>query len=302
MYLTTFQGQTLTACLPLMEVEVLGGRRGVALPFTDEVAPLALAADQAKRLLRRAIEIGHERGWRYLEMRGGGQFMLDEAGVPPNPSFFGHQIDLRSSPDELFKRLDGSIRRGIRTAERGGLQVEFSTKQEGMRSYYSLHCLTRKRHGLPPQPWSFFSKIHEQVVACGQGFVTLVQHGGRVVAGAVFLTFGRAAIYKYGASDLAHQHLRPNNLVMWETIRKLIGHEMEHLNLGRTSMSNEGLRRFKQGWGSSEYLMRYLRYDYRKGAFVPVADEAHGWHNAVFRRLPTFLLRLTGSLFYRYCG
>ena len=125
----------------------------------------------------------------------------------------------------------------------------------------------------------------------------MARHGGRAVAGAVFLTFGRSAIYKYGASDLAHQHLRPNNLVMWESIRKLVEQQMDCLNLGRTSLSNEGLRRFKQGWGSSDYLMRYLKYDYQRRAFVSVADQAHGWHNAVFQRLPMALLRVTGPGF-----
>lgn len=303
MYLAAWQDATMTGCLPLMEIEVLArGRRGVALPFSDEVAPLGTVPGQTQRLLRDAMELGRGRGWRYLEVHGGGELLGNESGHSVQGSFLGHQIDLRKPIEELFRKLDGSIRRGIRAAERSGVQVEFTTQGEGMRAYYALHCLTRKRHGLPPQPWSFFKKIHECVLACGQGFVTLARHGGQVVAGAVFLTFGRSAIYKYGASDLAHQHLRPNNLVMWESIRRLVEQQMDCLNLGRTSLSNEGLRRFKQGWGSSDYLMKYLKYDYKRRAFVGVADQAHGWHNAVFQRLPMAMLRLTGSLLYRYCG
>jgi len=303
MYLTTFQGERMTGCLPLMEVQVLGrGRRAVSLPFTDEIVPLATGPEEAAHLMRHALELGQQRGWRILEVRGGGNLPVEGNDTQGAASFLGHRIDLRASTETLFQGLDGSIRRGIRLAERNGVQVEFSTLTEGMRSYYSLHCLTRKRHGLPPQPWSFFATIHKHMMSCGQGFVALARHGGQVVAGAVFLTFGRSAIYKYGASDFVHQHLRPNNLVMWESIRKLVGQQIRDLNLGRTSLSNEGLRRFKQAWGSSEYLMKYLRFDYGKGVFVPVKDGAHGWHNAVFRRVPTFLLRLTGSLFYRYCG
>jgi len=34
-----------------------------------------------------------------------------------------------------------------------------------MGEYYRLHCLTRKRHGLPPQPTGFFQKIQEHIIA-----------------------------------------------------------------------------------------------------------------------------------------
>ena len=48
---------------------------------------------------------------------------------------------------------------------------------------------------------------------------------------------------------LTFQNLRPNNLVMWEGIKSLMQRGADTLHLGRTSMENEGLRRFKLSRG-----------------------------------------------------
>ena len=120
------------------------------------------------------------------------------------------------------------------------------------------------------------------------------------VAGAVFFHFGKTAIYKFGASHKAFQHLRANNLVMWEAIKWHARRGLGMLDFGRTSLENEGLRRFKLGWGTQERLIDYFRYDQRKAGFVTARDESAGWHNRIFRMLPVPLSRLIGATFYRH--
>ena len=109
---------------------------------------------------------------------------------------------------------------------------------------------------------------------------------------------GGHALYKFGASDHAYQHLRPNNLVMWSGIRECAGRGCGRLHFGRTSAGNEGLRRFKLGFGAREEEIRYSKYDFRGGRFVADADRVEGWFNRVFGCLPTPLLRLAGRLIY----
>jgi len=114
------------------------------------------------------------------------------------------------------------------------------------------------------------------------------------------LHFGRHAIYKFGASDEAQQQLRANNLVMWRAILHYASEGFADLDFGRTSLGNEGLRKFKLGWGARELAADYVRYDFRRSAYVPARDEAQGWHNQVFQALPLPLSRLAGSLLYRH--
>jgi len=75
-YFATLAGERLDALLPVMEVDSwLTGRRGVSLPFTDYCDPLASDLPAFKQLFEQAVQYGRERHWKYLELRGGRQFL-----------------------------------------------------------------------------------------------------------------------------------------------------------------------------------------------------------------------------------
>ncbi|MDR3458970.1 MAG: peptidoglycan bridge formation glycyltransferase FemA/FemB family protein [Verrucomicrobiae bacterium] len=283
--------------LPLMEVDSwLTGRRGVALPFTDECAPLGAGPESFGGIFAEAVAFGKSRGWKYLELRGGGEFLEGPASI----SFYGHGLDLSADERAMFERMDGSARRAVRKAEGKGVTVEISRSLEAVRDFYRLQCLTRKRHGLPPQPWAFFVNIHRLIVSQNLGMVAVAGHAGKKIAASVYFFMGGRAIYKYGASDFAQQHLRGPNLVMWEAMKWLARQGATRLNLGKTSLTNEGLRRFKLNLGAHEERVGYVKFDLRRGRFVTEKDGVAGWHNAVFRALPGFASRAAGSLLYRH--
>jgi len=54
-----------------------------------------------------------------------------------------------------------------------GLTVTRETSREAMEEFFRLNCLTRKRHGLPPQPAVFFKKIYEHIISPKYGSVFL---------------------------------------------------------------------------------------------------------------------------------
>jgi hypothetical protein len=70
------------------------------------------------------------------------------------------------------------------------------------------------------------------------------------------------------------------------------------LNLGRTSLSQEGLRRFKLGLGATEEKVQYGKYDFGSKQFILDEDRVEGWFNRVFASLPMPLLRLAGAILY----
>ncbi len=286
------------ALLPLMEVNSwLTGRRGVSLPFTDECAPLCTDPDSFRRLYRAALVQAAARGWAYLECRGSQPLF---PGVPPSTSYWGHRLEL--SPDEpgLFAKLESSTRRAVRRAEHGGVTVEFSQDLAATEDFFRLFCRTRRHHGAPPQPFRFFERIHRHVFSQNLGWVVLARQGRQPIAGAVFFHAGKTANYKFGASDRRFLHLRANNLVMWQAIQWYARHGFTALDFGRTSLTNDGLRRFKLGWGARERRIDYFRYDRRKAGFVSVRDEAAGWYTRIFRLLPGVVSRLTGAALYRH--
>lgn len=286
------------ALLPLMEANSwLRGRRAISLPFTDECAPLSGADGHFRPLFQNVVALGRARGWKSIELRGGRKFF---AQVPASLSFYGHRLDLSQGEERLFENMDGSVRQAVRKAERGGVIVEVSQSAEALREYYFLQCLTRKRHGLPPQPWRFFLNIWRHILSQNQGVVALGASGGAKIAGAVYFFLGGRAIYKYGASDLRQQHLRPNNLVMWEAMKWLARRGCSSLHLGKTSLDNDGLRKFKLNLGAIEERIEYVKFNLRENRFEVEADRINGWHNRVFRALPVCVSKRAGELLYKH--
>jgi len=299
-YFCRFANERLEELLAVMEVSSpCTGRRGVSLPFTDFCPWLTDSSlgpnGDAPRLQDAAVEHGRTRDWRYLECRGPG---TGWPGGTPSLSFLGHCVDLRPGEEALFAGLDSAFRRGIRKGGRLAIRVEFDNDLASIKRFFGMHCLTRRRHGLPPQPFRFFENIARYVLEAGQGVVGTAWAGESPVAAAVFFHRGKEVIYKYGASDYAFQNLRPNNVLMWEAMRRFCSQGYERLHLGRTSLGEEGLRRFKLGFGAREEPIDYYSYNLREKTFLVDKDGTEGWFNQVFRRMPLPLLRFAGAILY----
>jgi hypothetical protein len=297
-YFTVRDSGGIRSLLPVMEVDSwLTGRRGVSLPFTDKVAPLAPDQQAFDALYREALLLAKNRGWKYLEFRGGRARFGD---VAASDSFLGHQLDLTAGESALFAKLESSTRRAIRKAQESDLTIEFSRDPDSVRSFYQLMCLTRYRHGVPPQPFRFYSSLQRHIMAQKKGWVVLARHGGHAVAGAVYFHFGGTVTYKFGASDEKFQHLRANNLVMWESIKRHVADGFERMDFGRTAADNDGLRRYKTGWGATEFPIDYVRFDLRSNQFVRGVISPTGWRTRLCGILPDPALRLVGSLLYKH--
>jgi CelD/BcsL family acetyltransferase involved in cellulose biosynthesis len=296
-YLAAMKANGAEALLPIMEVSSpLTGRRGVALPFSDECAALCADGRDASVLFHHALELAKKRNWAHLEVRG--EIPGLDSVAASRADLVGHTLELSVGPDALFARLEPSVRRAIRKAKRCGVRVTQTTSMEGVDRYYALHCVTRRKHGVPPQSRGFFRAIVEQLFDAGHGFIMEARHAGRLLAAAIFLHYGCTAVYKFGASHPAHLSLRANDLVMWEAIEWLSTRGFSRLSMGRSATSNEGLRRFKRGFGTTEALIPYYRYDLRRAEFVALLAEKENWTNRVLQFAPLPLFRMLGRAAY----
>jgi hypothetical protein len=295
-YLHFSCGRRLVALVPLMEVRSpFTGRRGVCLPFSDACEPLIFNQEMISVVRDRLLRFTQERRWKYLEIRGGKSF---EPTAGPSTKFWSHTLTLRSEPEELLARFASSVRRAIRKAERNGVSATAVRSRQSVGDFYQLHVQTRRRHGLPPQPTSFFLNIYEHIIKPGLGFTVLAQRDSRLIAAAVFFRFGKNALYKYAASDKRLQEFRANNLVMWEGIQFLLRNGVEKLHFGRTECENDGLRRFKLSWDTQEEIIHYYRVDPSGRQCLVPAPRNSGFHKRVFGKLPLVFNRLAGSILY----
>lgn len=292
------ENNEIKGILPLMEVNsIITGKRGVGLPFSDFSSPLVKDPKQFYNLLEFAKIYGKELKWKYLEIKGAQDYL------PPGTNSYveyEHIIDLDGNEDKLFSDFESTTKRNIRKAGKENVKVYQSQSLESVRTFYKLNSMTRQRHGLPPQPYSFFKNLYEIIIRKDHGSVFLAEHSGKVIAGAVYLHIGKKALYKYGASDMKFQNLRANNLVMWEAIRWYNSRGYKEFSFGKTEPDNEGLRRFKKGWAVRELESHNYRFDLQENRFLKFSTQTSGFHNKIFNRIPLSLLEIFGSLAYRH--
>ena len=299
-YFARLEDGRLHFLMPMMEVSgVLRGRRGVSLPFSDRCAPFAEDPESVLPAALEAIEHGKTRGWRSVEWRDD---RYGPKGAPYWGTYLVHEIGLRKTEESLFRSLSPGNRRNVRKAVREGVTVRIEQSPEAMRSFYRLNCMTRRRHGLPPQPYVFFKSILEHVLSRDHGRIFAAYHSGRMIAASVFFDFGTEALFKYGASEPDRRRLRPNNLIMWEAMKWYNRKDFLNLSLGRTEPANPGLLRFKRTFGADERPLRYLRFDLVKGAYAAGRPRGRDPLRPFFSRIPSWVLRIIGRLFYRQFG
>jgi hypothetical protein len=290
----------VAAVLPLMIVRnVRGRKKAVALPFSDYCPPLYTAPEAFRETFDFAVASARENGWDSLDIYGNAP--LGGEAVP-STSYYRHVLKLRGDEEALRRAFRENTKRNIKRAIKEDVAVSFETSWEAVLEFCRLNALTRKRHGLPPQPAYFFRHLHAALLSAGQGRVAIGRYRGRAVAASVFLEFGRKAFYKYGASDGRSDETRANTLVMWEAIRRYNAAGFESLCFGKTEAHHTGLLHYKTGWGAEQHVVNTYHYDVRQRKFLSAGGRILGFYPAIFRRLPVPVLKIIGFVSYKYMG
>lgn len=284
---------------PVLEIRSrLTGNRGSSLPFSDVCPPLGTDRASLETLTAGLEALRAERGWQRVDVQGP---LPPWPGVQPGRESVRHETALAPDPAGVISTFRSSTRRLTRQAEASGLSVRLSRSPDEIDRFYELHLETRRRLGVPVQPRRFFRLLAHRMLPTDQGFLLFAEKGQRPVAGAFFLTWKKQVIYKYGASDADYWELRPNNLLFTSAITWACENGYETFDWGRTGIDDEGLRRFKSGFGATEHPVRY-------SVVSPVPRQPGGPQRGenllghVIRRSPKTVGRVLGELLYRHVG
>jgi hypothetical protein len=299
-YAVWYEGDTPAAIVPVMEVKsFLTGTRGVALPFTDLCPMLSRGQLPAPEAMQKLSEHGRSKSWKSLEIRG---LVKEPENGDASPAYYVHELDLLPGEEFLLGQVRSSTRRNIRKSVKQEVHVVEDNSIKGLMEFCRLNAITRRDHGLPPQPGQFFQSLYKNVIKPGMGRILLAAHDGKYIASAVFLHFNGHAMYKYGASDKKYQSLRANNLIMWEAIRTYSNQGAHTFHFGRTEPENTGLLQFKRGWGAVEGPLEYRKYDFISKKWIPNPRSVSGLSTHLFSRMPLFALSFIGRVLYRHMG
>jgi CelD/BcsL family acetyltransferase involved in cellulose biosynthesis len=286
----------LSVAVPLMEVSSpLTGRRWISLPFSDYCRPLSKDESSLKDFTGQVVRLVESEQVPVLELR---------EMYPAHPSLHTysnhvmHKLDLSPGYDATWKGVHAMHRRNVRVALDNGVEVICGDKTEHMAEFYRLHLHTRRRQGVPIQPWKFFVSMKKLLLDQGNGFLLLAYKNQRCIAGALYLHWKDTLTYKYGASTEDSLKYRPNNLIMWTAIQRACEQGYRYFDMGRTDLANGGLRTFKSRWGAVEIP---LAYSSTNSTHATEGRLAHYMH-FVIKKSPSWVCRLSGELLYRHFG
>jgi lipid II:glycine glycyltransferase (peptidoglycan interpeptide bridge formation enzyme) len=220
--------------------------------------------------------------------------------MKPGGTYCLHSLDLETGASEIFRRFHASsTQRAIRRAERENLTWESGRSERLLAGFYRLLRMTRRRHGLPPQPIAWFRNL----IACLGDAVTIhvADKDGRPVASVLTLSFRKTMVYKYGGSDASRHSLGGMPFLFWRVIQDACEHGFVELDLGRSDLNQSGLIAFKDHLGAAQSTLTYCRYP---GALrdVRVSDLVSRVARGIVPHLPNVALDLAGRLLYRHVG
>lgn len=301
-YTTSPEGEELANGMVFCEVRsALTGKRLISLPFSDHCAPLTSSPEDLKTLIE---GLNHERCreyWKFVEFR------LPEVIEDPNntdlkvcDSFALHTMNLQHrNTDELFRAMHkSSVRDRVRRAEREGVTCNKGRSEKLLKSFYKLLLGTRRRHGIPPQPFGWFRNL---MISLENSLdIYVASKDDQPIASIITLTFKGIGMYKYGCSDSRFHNLGGMPLLLWNSIQDAKSNQLATYDMGRTDLNNVSLMDFKQRIGATPTMLNYYRFP---GNSLPTN---RGRTQRTLQRIvsssPDVVLRFLGNVLYRHVG
>ncbi len=290
----------ICAGIPVAEVSnPLMPRRWVALPFSDYCKPLYRDEESVRQLVNTLVEQQRSLHSPHIEIRAA---LPAHDNLQACSSFVLHTVPLEADLAKVAKGANRQQMQNVRTAEKNDIRIVRGTSLDEVRAFYRLHSLTRRKHGVPVQPWKFFKLLTRLLLEQGLGFVLLAYKENDCISAGFFLHWNKTLTYKFSATDEASLNLRPNHLVTWTAMKWGCENGFTTFDFGRADLEDEGLRSYKRRWGADEVPLSY--------SYIPSAPRQpsgkKGKAEAVLKSIichsPVWVCRLIGELLYRYVG
>lgn len=183
-------------------------------------------------------------------------------------------VDLGQGASRVWDGFEGRARNMVRKAEKSGVIAQFVMPDpEEVQGYYEMLAGTFRRQGIPPpHPFSFYQAICSHLGPTGHLEFIQAKAGDRMVAGGIFLCFGKRMMYLSGTASEEGARLAASSLVQWAAMKRAIDRGVAEYDMGGTG--NARIDRFKESFGGHPAV--HHRWIYRTWP-VRLAETAYGW-------------------------
>jgi lipid II:glycine glycyltransferase (peptidoglycan interpeptide bridge formation enzyme) len=277
----------------------------VSLPFSDHCELLADDSADVTALFMGLDQEYRKHKNRYFELRATSNFQANTDLSCSSEELYLHEIDLTPDLGVIFKRFHkSSTQRKIMRAEREKLTYQEGRSQALLEIFFELTILTRRRHGLPPQPLRWFRNVLD---CMGESATIMVAYkDDRPIASIFTLRHGKTLTYKYGCSDARFHNLGGTHFLFWHAMHTAKGNGVTVFDLGRSTVQNEGLIRFKERWGAKRSSLFYMTFAAAGSARGASPHSGTDWKmryaKRFFKSAPNSVLSFIGTALYRHIG
>ena len=302
------ESNKIEAGLPIYEVRSwLTGTRLVSVPFGTLCDPLISSSGEIELLNRRVLELYDQCKASYIEIRSFFSSDLIQNEEFGHCCFFKHHyIPLDSDPEKVKKSFHRTcVRQRISRALKSDLELKVGSDLSDLREFYELYSLTRKRNGVPVQPYRFFRSLWEIFGPSNNLVLLLSLHKENAVAGIILFKFKQQVSAEFAASNITEfQQISPNHLLFWEAIKSACLEGYKVFDFGRTSPNNKSLMDFKRRWGTE--VVDLPQFFYPKSATDSVLRREERWQFKTIEKLckvmPAPFVQVLGDFCYRHMG
>jgi lipid II:glycine glycyltransferase (peptidoglycan interpeptide bridge formation enzyme) len=230
---------------------------------------------------------------------------LRELGMAVSNRFKTHAIQLAAAPEEILRSFDRTcVRQRISRAEKSGIRLRTAKEEHDLKEFYRLYLMTRRRLGLPPQPFRFIRLLWDQFAPQGGLVIRLAEIDDQAVAGIMLLKFRDRVSAEYMVSDEAYRGMNPSHLLFWDAIQEAKAGGCTVFDFGRTDERNARLMDFKGRWGTvlRDLPVYHRRLNGSRSIGLSRDSSATLVLRAFCRKSPLSILEKVGNLCYRHLG
>ena len=164
-------------------------------------------------------------------------------------------MELVGDEKDQWHGLRSKTRNMIRKAQQSDVTVErgFANLTE----FYRVYCANAMELGVPVHSARFFENIADRLGVGSE--LTVAKRGDMVIGGILVVFSADVAIYPFHSSLPGYHRFAPNQLLLWEVIKRCIERHIPVLDMGE-STAGGNVHRFKKNFGGTDRVVSYVSW------------------------------------------
>jgi lipid II:glycine glycyltransferase (peptidoglycan interpeptide bridge formation enzyme) len=202
----------------------------------------------------------------------------------------------------LFDKFSRITRKGIKKAEKSGLEMKDINNKPELDSFYGLYVKKMRDFGTPQHSYDFFDNFLKNFRDNLKG-LNCYKDGKLISSLIVFYSKD----YMYAAYNFSESQFlvyQPNDLLHWEVIKWAIKRGIKFFDIGQCDANAEegthaaGIYRFKSKWGAELYDKSYFYLDLSEKSNKIGEESGSGYKKAIgiWKKIPLPIVKKIGPI------